>query len=276
MRLLNVHTLNLHDFAPNAAQPYAIASHKWGKDELTFQELESKLNLHKAGFEKIQGFTEYVRKNVPDIDWVWIDTCCIDKRNNVELSEAINSMFQWYRDSAICIAYLADVPSPTDERDLNSSVWFRRGWTLQELLAAREVLFLSRQWQVIGYKGDQKHVEHGSIFQTGQFLNPVIATITGIPEAVLRDFDESRALSTEERLNWMSNRSTERVEDRWYCLLGIFDVSMNIRYGGTEADRTTRNRFLAKLRKHQDRSIKSSSDDASEAIFESMYIRTDM
>lgn len=43
------------------------------------------------------------------IDWVWIDTCCIDKRSSVELSKSISSMYRWYVGAQICYAYLDDV-----------------------------------------------------------------------------------------------------------------------------------------------------------------------
>ena len=71
--------------------------------------------------------------------WVWVDTCCIDKSSSAELSEAINSMYLWYQDSAVCYAYLADVQDITD---LNTSKWFSRGWALQKLIAPRLVMLL--------------------------------------------------------------------------------------------------------------------------------------
>ena len=39
---------------------------------------------------------------------LWIDSCCIDKQSSAELSEAINSMFQWYSLASVCLAYLPD------------------------------------------------------------------------------------------------------------------------------------------------------------------------
>jgi len=84
----------------------------------------------KAGFTKVEKTCEQAADD--GLDHVWIDTCCIDKSSSAELSEAINSMFAWYTDSSIYYAYLADVDNPVD---FDSSKWFARAWTLQELLA---------------------------------------------------------------------------------------------------------------------------------------------
>lgn len=115
MRLLNVHTLEFESESRTPEKAYAIASHRWEKDEATFQDVHEKKNLSKAGYQKVKSFASYVRNNVPDIDTIWVDSCCIDKNNTAELDYSINSMFKWYRESEICLAYLSDVPSPNDE-----------------------------------------------------------------------------------------------------------------------------------------------------------------
>ncbi|PVH71050.1 HET-domain-containing protein [Cadophora sp. DSE1049] len=78
-------------------------------------------------------------------DWQ-VDTCCIDKSNSVELAEAINSMFRWYRMSTKCYVYLSDVSRTAVntnelawESAFRKSRWFTRGWTLQELLAPTSI-----------------------------------------------------------------------------------------------------------------------------------------
>lgn len=108
------------------------------------------------------------------MQWVWIDTCCIDKRSSTELSEAVNSMYQWYSCAEECYAYLFDVqqPQPIDRSSaadlipemFEHSSWFARGWTLQELIAPSHVIFLFANWQVIGCKHPCKDVifTHGS------------------------------------------------------------------------------------------------------------------
>lgn len=89
--------------------------------------------------------------------WLWDDTCCIDKSSSAELSEAINSMFAWYRDSEICIVFLHDVDGENPESAMSSfrnSRWFTRGWTLQELIAPSELVFLSKSWKRLGTRPD--------------------------------------------------------------------------------------------------------------------------
>jgi hypothetical protein len=41
--------------------------------------------------------------------WAWSDACYIDKNNNIELQQSVNSMFIWYRHSALTVIYLSDV-----------------------------------------------------------------------------------------------------------------------------------------------------------------------
>jgi hypothetical protein len=120
-----------------------ILSHTWGEDEITFQDIQDLEKARKKkGFRKLE---QYCRKAHSDgFKWVWVDTCCIDKTSSAELSEAINSMYQWYRDSKICYAYLEYVrlvQAGLVGKDLKESRWVKRGWTLQELIAPSVVEF---------------------------------------------------------------------------------------------------------------------------------------
>ncbi|PIL28610.1 hypothetical protein GSI_08652 [Ganoderma sinense ZZ0214-1] len=154
---------------------------------------------------------------------LWVDTSCIDKTSSSELSEAINSMFAWYRDAAVCYVYLADVPRSDDLRRPGSafrrSRWFTRGWTLQELIAPRVVVFLSREWEIIGTKEN---------------LADLVEDITGIDRDVLVHKKSHTELSIAARMSWAAERATTRVEDQAYCLLGIFGIIMTPIYGEGE------------------------------------------
>ncbi|KAJ5975266.1 hypothetical protein N7481_008973 [Penicillium waksmanii] len=101
----------------------------------------------KKKWQKIQSFCKKARDD--EFEFAWIDTCCINKDSSAELSEAINSMFQWYRQATKFYVYLADV---NDVKQLARSEWFRRGWTLQELLAPRNIQFFSYNWAKLGDK----------------------------------------------------------------------------------------------------------------------------
>ncbi|KAB5572288.1 heterokaryon incompatibility [Coniochaeta sp. 2T2.1] len=156
MRLLNTHTLQLELFEGGPKLSYAILSHTWGDDEVTYQDLVTGRGPErKAAWSKITSCC--ARARMEGYGYVWIDTCCIDKSSSAELSEAINSMFRFYQEAEVCYAYLADVhlvlglDEAEDEElegvqatggialvgsvaaALQRSRWFTRGWTLQEL-----------------------------------------------------------------------------------------------------------------------------------------------
>lgn len=117
MRLINVETLQLEELLDYKTPPYAILSHTWGDDaeELTFRDIEEdRTDKPGVGCVKLRGSCQQTKKN--GLRYVWIDTCCIDKANLVELSEAINSMFRWYQRASICYAYYPTCMAMTKTR----------------------------------------------------------------------------------------------------------------------------------------------------------------
>ncbi len=186
MRLINVHTLRLEEFHGKPPS-YAILSHRWRDEELSLQDFSNEIKRVKmAGFPKIRNACIEARGE--SIDYVWIDTCCIDKTSSAELSEAINSMFRWYAESMVCYAFLDDVGGIDD---LGASIWFTRGWTLQELIAPREVRFyvaVSDSWRCIGTKAG---------------LTEKLQHITGIASDTLQGGD-LRDVSIAKRMSWAS------------------------------------------------------------------------
>ncbi|KAK1716341.1 heterokaryon incompatibility protein-domain-containing protein [Colletotrichum lupini] len=223
MWLINVDTLQLEEFI-EPDFPYAILSHTWASEEVSFQELKNQRDdnaWRKSGYHKIHN-TCRVAKSL-DLGYVWVDTCCIDKASSAELSEAINSMFRWYNRSCICFAYLSDVNdlagSATLLEKLRASRWFTRGWTLQELIAPKVVTFYNASWQLLGSKDT---------------LSPFLSSITGIDEAILIGKAPLLKVPVATRMSWASKRQTTRTEDSAYCLLGIFDINMPLLYGEGE------------------------------------------
>ncbi|KAF7944700.1 uncharacterized protein EAE97_005333 [Botrytis byssoidea] len=212
MRLINTSSLCLEEFYDGQIPAYAILSHRWGKKEVTFHDMQAGDCMNVEGFAKIQGCCK--QAGLDGWMYVWIDTCCIDKASSTELSEAINSMFQWYQKAEICYAYLGDIenrPDSSKPAELKSSDWFTRGWTLQELLAPKKLAFFDRNWDLIGRKED---------------LQGELREITGI-----LDMNNRRNASIAQKMSWASRRSTTRVEDQAYSLLGLFDVNMASLYG---------------------------------------------
>ncbi|KAN0102128.1 HET domain containing protein [Hyaloscypha variabilis] len=227
MRLVNTKTLQVEErpFLERTPQ-YAILSHTWGDEEVTLQELASpnEKTRRKSGYAKIE---QTCKKALEDnLQYAWVDTCCIDKTSSAELSEAINSMFHWYEKAEVCYAYLADVQPRAaiekEDSDFARSRWFTRGWTLQELIAPSKLLFFASDWSLLSERSAKSEM---------------ISKITRIDERFLQargDHDISRMLaeaSTAEKFSWASRRCTTRSEDMAYCLLGLFSINIPLIYG---------------------------------------------
>ncbi len=156
MRLLHSTHLKLVEFMERDLPPYAILSHTWEMEEVSFQEMQSDDAKSRKGYSKIEGCCKVAA--AWGFEYVWVDTCCIDKTSSAELSEAINSMFAWYQKADVCYVYLSDYPFPAQkdnslmEQSFKNSRWFTRGWTLQELIAQESVVFFNSNWQDIGTK----------------------------------------------------------------------------------------------------------------------------
>jgi hypothetical protein len=223
MRLLNTSTLEAKEFQTNKRPEYAILLHRWLDEEISFQQIQDpKKYSWMKGYRKVEGFCREALRN--GFDWAWVDTCCIDKASAVELSEAINSMFAWYRDSAVCYIYMDDFStnsvasaSPSNiERELKECVWFTRGWTLQELIAPKQVLFFDYKWRYFGTKNG---------------LANVISRITNINVTLLKNQRSLDEFSCAQKMSWAAFRQTTRPEDRAYSLLGLFDITLPSVYG---------------------------------------------
>jgi hypothetical protein len=229
MRLLQVDEngeFSLTDNLINNIPRYAILSHTWGEDheEVSFKDLTIGPRRTISGYRKLR----FCAKQVPHdgLQHFWVDTCCIDKSNAVELQEAITSMFTWYQNAIICYVYLSDVSimkrkasdqssEYTWEPAFRASKWFTRGWTLQELLDPESVEFFSREGTRLGDKGSLEQQVHD---------------ITGVAIPALRGTPLS-AFSVEERMSWAKSRQTRREEDKAYSLFGIFGVYIPLIYG---------------------------------------------
>ena len=221
MRLINTSTLAIEVFFDGHAPPYAILSHRWQDGEVSLQEMQNGTAATKPGYSKIVETCAQARRD--NLAYAWVDTCCIDKTSSAELSEAINSMYRWYREAKICYAFLVDVVED-DVRTgagataFKGSAWFTRGWTLQELLAPADLEFFNSSWAKIGTK---------------ESLSFAIAATTGIDLNALRGGNLA-AFSVAQRMSWAARRTTTIKEDMAYCLFGLFGVNMPMLYGEGE------------------------------------------
>lgn len=240
MRLLNTTTLELTTFQASCPQ-YAILSHTWGEDEAPFSAFVTKsailgpiARIRKKKYVKVIKACSLARSQ--GYQWIWIDTCCIDKNSSAELSEAINSMYCWYERAGVCYAYLVDVrPSSRSRPDavsrrLARSRWFTRGWTLQELVAPPHLEFYDSEWNLIDTKAA---------------LATTLEEVTSIPARLFSGAWQKvcasgmagqslQLLSVAQRLSWAASRQTTRPEDLAYCLMGLFGVHMPLLYGEGE------------------------------------------
>jgi Heterokaryon incompatibility protein (HET) len=241
MRLIRTDNLKFEEFHdPDKTPPYAILSHMWGNEEVTFKEMmyrqevmrdmsstepidDKKLKVieKKHGFEKIEKTAEMAVEG--KLTHIWVDTCAIDKDSSAEISESINSMFKWYSRAKVCYVYLEDVSClhqrPLEfsfKMDFKNSRWFRRGWTLQELIAPSFVMFVTKEWDTFGHK--EKFTE-------------LIQEATNIPDFILSSPKMIYEQSVAQRMSWAAMRETTRPEDVAYCLLGLFGVNMPLLYG---------------------------------------------
>lgn len=253
----------------DAKPPYAVLSHTWGSsaDEVTYNDLLTGHATTKRGYEKLSLCRDQARRD--GLEHFWIDSVCINKHNAVELQEAINSMFRWYQEAAVCYVYMSDVlvseaynenPTPLNSTDWPPSLaeqfcqsrWFTRGWTLQELLAPSRSRFFSKEGIYLGDKST---------------LGPLIHRATGIQIQALQGRPLSQ-FSVQTRLKWAANRKTTRQEDAAYSLASLFDIYMSQRYG--EGKEAAMRRLRRKIKKQHQRSwlrrIKVSAQAGSYAV----------
>ncbi|KAI0604435.1 kinesin light chain 1 [Pyrenophora tritici-repentis] len=240
MRLLHYNALGrpvLTDFRGKTIPPYAILSHRWSDSEILIEDiLNGTYKEKEEGYRKLEFCANQAAQD--ELQYFWIDTCCIDRWDLRERSKAINSMFQWYKDAIRCYVFLSDVSVSTKtepvqqsdwEASFRASDWFTRGWTLQELIAPVLVDFFSCERHHIGDRAS---------------LDQLIHNITGIPLAALRN-SPLNGFPTSERKRWAENRRTTEEEDIVYCLLGILGVSMPTAYG--EGQESAQRRLQAEV-----------------------------
>jgi hypothetical protein len=201
-----------------------MLSHRWDAKESKLHEIQGKFvyKLHPVGgIVKLQSFCKIARD--AGYRWAWMDTCCIDQTNNVELQESINSMFVWYHHSALTIIYLPDVPPFSEPGALAKSVWNTRGWTFQELMASRCILFYQSDWTLYLNDRSPNHKDSDNIIKE-------LAEATGIDRETLVDFHPGTK-NVRKTLQWASSRTTTRQEDIAYSLFGVFCVRPGVNYG---------------------------------------------
>ena len=272
MWLINTTSLELESFTASDVPQYAILSHTWGDEEVSFQEINDMEKARmKSGFSKIKKTCQLARDS--GIKYAWVDTCCIDKSSSAELSESINSMYNWYRQSRICYAYISDWPPEVDwanlrplddddaeiedsTSDKSSAVRLEKSNQAERLDNSPEstcsssdsnnsmplLRWFTRSWTLQELIAPTTMEFYDQIWNLkGLKSDPVVienlSRITGVPPYILEDGSDGRLreICLGQRMSWAAHREASRVEDTAYCLLGIFQVNMPMIYG--EGDR---------------------------------------
>ena len=196
---------------------YVVLSHKWEDNEPLFHHV-----IHIAVYDlddspthkKLHMYCKIVRD--AGFHWAWSDTCCIDRSDHFVLQEALVAMFKWYQGSALMIVFLRGVPSSSPRGALAGSVWNTRGWTLQEYIAAKKVRFYTEDWTLYRDLQLPNHKESSEVVAE-------MEQATGVSAQQLMLLRPGLT-SIREKLRLASTRSTTRVEDAAYSLLGIFSA----------------------------------------------------
>ncbi|KAK4183097.1 hypothetical protein QBC35DRAFT_350493, partial [Podospora australis] len=234
MRLINTRTRRLEFSPANSKLPlpkYAILSesHAPGEDKASsypnlIQNPKSSNNRQNGNREE-----DHQRLDKPCLlalshgfEYIWIDTLCIDHKNNADIAKAVKSTWKRLSRASVCFVYLDDVSLLAQ---FLTSQWFTHTWTLPALLAPPSVVFHNSSWEELGTKSSPS-------------LCPIISRITGIPQSILRGETSLHSTSIAQKMSWAARQKTPstRPEDRAYSLMGLFgleddDNTLKIRYG---------------------------------------------
>lgn len=158
------------------------------------------------------------------LEFLWVDTCCINKSNSTELMESLACMGDWYANAKVCLVYLSDMVSTSfqdpgfDSVDKKLPEWSTRGWTLQEIAMCKEVVFYNASWTKIRH--EDSSLEH-------------VRKICNVPRELYCTGGKID-LSAAYVMHYAGIRGTSRGEDRAYSLMGMLGVKMPILYGEGE------------------------------------------
>ncbi|KAG1741698.1 hypothetical protein EDB19DRAFT_1972429 [Suillus lakei] len=203
---------------------YAMLSHRWEGEEPLLQDIQGKVVYELDPIDSIAKLQSFCKiADDAGYRWAWSDTCCIDKSNNVELQESVNSVFLWYHHSALTVVYLSDVLPSSKSGAPAKSAWNARGWKIQEFLALKIILFYRKDWTLYLDDRTANHKESVAIMRE-------LENATDIDRRAVSAF-RPRMRGAQDKHQWASTRITTLQEDIAYSLCGIFGVRLRVDYG---------------------------------------------
>ncbi|KAF9473443.1 hypothetical protein BDN70DRAFT_867360, partial [Pholiota conissans] len=213
---------------------YAILSHTWLREapgEITYGDWHGRnFNESSPGYQKLANFCKLVWLK-HKLTLGWMDTICINKESSAELDESIRSMYKWYHDSKVCIAYLAETQTVLD---IHHDAWFTRGWTLQELIAPVVIKLCNRDWKYFNADITATDTHSKGILSdrgTSIVATIIINQIRKATSITAEEFSNFLRLPLSRRMQLAASRQVTREEDTAYSLMGILGVSIATAYG---------------------------------------------
>ena len=213
---------------------YVVLSHKWEDNEPLFQDVVQ-VTVYDLGDSKLQTYCGIAQQL--GFQWAWSDTVCINQSDKPALQESLIAMFKWYQGAALMVVFLRGVNSSSLAGALAESIWNTRGWTLQEYIAARKIHFYTEDWTLYRNLPLSNHKECSEVISE-------MEQATGISAERLKALRPGLS-NIREKLRLASTRTTTKVEDAAYSLIGIFEAaSLIANYGEGE---TSLGRLLANV-----------------------------
>jgi len=216
LRFIDTATLKIRNFTIDDAPPYAVLCHVWGDEEISFQELQEISERaqepqagarEKKGYYKIRQLCRAVRR--AGIELAWLDSCCINQNDLAERDQTILALASLYSNAEACYVLLEDTTA--GHSDIVLSPPLSRGWTSQELLLSKEVVFYDRKWKPMG-----RICNHGSdcpMQNITPSLDEQISAATGISLACLRGEELMRPTDHRDGIGWLINHPQATMVD---------------------------------------------------------------
>ncbi|KAG1817504.1 uncharacterized protein BJ212DRAFT_1299062 [Suillus subaureus] len=219
---------------------WVMLSHRWGEKEPLLHDIQDKVVYELDPVDsttKLQSFCEITR-DAGFYGRGWTRAASTRKQCRApkigQLHVCLVSQLSTHNRLSIGRSYF--IQSCT----LARSAWNKRGWTVQEFLAPKVILFYRQDWTLYGDYHSTNHKESTAIMQE-------LGDATGIDLRSLVAFRPGTR-SPREKLQWASTRITTLQEDIAYSLFGIFGVHLPVMYG--ENKRNALGRLLQEIVAH--------------------------